>query len=171
MKTFNEVELYQAIDEYLRDSEKLIAEAKSQVVQWKYANGQMFGLFPLHDDIDMRGDGMWRPAKRQWLAQKPESEGYAHGLDANGRVLIIESPPVTKLFKHNGDTVDVITGNSRNLFLSRYILDGGRPVACYECQTSPQQYTYETYQFEHDKCVSSQTKTRYVGAEGWVDAT
>lgn len=174
MKTFNDDELYQAIDEYLRDREKLIAESKSQVGQWKYANGQMFGLFPLHSEIDMRGDGMWRPAKRQWLAEKPESDGCAHGLDANGRVLIIESPLFTKLFMYNGNIVDEVryrTGDSRSVIVARYILDGGRPAACYECHASPKQYTYETFKYGQDKCVSSETKTRYVGANGWEDAT
>ena len=90
MITFTQSQLYDAVQHYVRNQEALLADANASVIEWKYADEEMFGLFPLFNEIGFRGDNKWQPAQRAWYASKPSTFSYAHGFDVQGNVRLIQ---------------------------------------------------------------------------------
>lgn len=172
MKTYTQPQLFDAANDYAKREAALAKDAKAAVVQWKYADEDMFGLFPLFDAIDFRGSTKWTPAKRRWLDEKPQGFFHQHGFDAQGKVRIIErSNGIVTLFIRAADEVDEIVYGSRGTSLKRHILASGRPVACYDYNLDPHQYSLEAFEYVDDRLVRSVEHSWWVSDGVWKEAT
>lgn len=81
--------------------ERLKQQIEPQVVEWRWATDDMFPLEPLQEYRPY-------PCKGKWLKPGKEPDYYnmmLHGLDANGKVLIIHIPYSPESY-HNGEITE-----------------------------------------------------------------
>ena len=169
---YSQPQLYDALQSYLRDKDAILSAVKSEVVEWKYANEEMYGLFPAFADIAFRGPNTWEPSKRRWLEKKPAGTWFLHGLDAAGNVRIIErSYGITAIFMTTDDGVDELVLGSRSTSLKRHIIEDGRVVGVYNYFLDPHQYSYETFEYENDRLTRSVEACWFVSGDEWVKAS
>jgi hypothetical protein len=170
VSTFTQPALFEAMQQYQRSERKLLAEANASVVEWKFASEDMFGLFPLFDQIGFHADDYWRPANRRWLERDPDGFAYQHGFDTQGKVRIIkEAKGWTRLFTYFDEMVDEMRFGSRP-HLKRYLLENGRTVALYDCDLNPEQYSHEIFEFDGNRCVKSVEQVWFVLEGKWQTA-
>ena len=169
---YTQPQLYDALQGYLRDKDAILSAVKSEVVEWKYANEEMYGLFPLFKDIAFRGSDKWEASKRRWLEEKPADIWFLHGLDAAGNVRIIErSYGVTTVFMTIDAGIDELVLGSRSKALRRHIIEDGRVVGYYNYVLDPHQYSHETYEYESDRLIRSEENCWFVSDGEWEHAT
>ncbi len=169
---YTQPQLYDALQSYLRDKDAILSAVKSEVVEWKYANEEMYGLFPAFADIAFRGPNTWEPSKRRWLDKKPANNWFLHGLDAAGKVRIIErSYGITTVFIPKVDGIDELMLGSRSTSLRRHIIKDGQVVGFYNYYLDPHQYSYEAYEYENERLIRSVEKTWFVSDGEWKHAT
>ncbi len=125
VRTFTQSALFEAIRQYQRSESELLAEANASIVKWKIASEDMYGLFPLFDQIGFHVDDDWRPTQRRWLTNDPDGFAYHPGFDVEGKVRIIkEEKGWTRLFTYvcdspglsdtGGSQIMVPTGGSKD---------------------------------------------------------
>lgn len=171
MNLLTQSELYEIVQGYVQQEADLISAAKAAVVEWKYANDQMYGLFPLFAEIGFRGSGAWKPAKRRWLKKEPAGFYYYHGLDAQGRVRIIQRRNgIVTVFVETDAWVDEIMFSGPRTSLQRYVMADGRAVAMYKYNLDPHQYSCETFHYEQDRLIESVEQSWFIKNGSWVQA-
>ncbi len=171
MIEFSQPELLNAVKKYEKQETKLLADAEAFSVQWRYANDEMFGLFPLFDQIGFRGSSMWQPAKRRWLK---DATGYwhKHGFDEQGRVRLIRRyDDLNTLFVYFDQWVDEVVFGGRGTSLRRYVRKNGRTIAEYDYQQDPHQYSLEIFEYDDNRCVGSVAHSWFVSDGNWIAAT
>lgn len=174
MCNFTQTELYDTIQQYVQNQDAILAEARAAVVQWRYADEKMLGLFPLFSEIGFQGCDKWETPKRTWLQSKPDGICYEHGIDAHGRVRLIQRGKLTTLFMYSEQVVDEMNYRDREAApraLCRHLLEHGRVVGVYEYCLSPHQYSFDAYEFGDDKLAKSIQQAWYVSDGKWVEAT
>lgn len=169
MTLLTQSELFVAMQQYVQHEADLVLAAKSAVVDWKYANEQMYGPFPLFAEIGFRGSGTWQPAKRRWLKKQPAGSYYLHGLDAKGQVIIIERRNgIVSLFFTTETGIDEVVFGGRATSLKRYVFADSRPVEMYNYNLDPHQYSYETFTYDHGKLIESFEQSWFIKNGQWT---
>ncbi|MCC6507673.1 MAG: hypothetical protein IT423_01095 [Pirellulaceae bacterium] len=171
---YTQKELYDSIQQYVQQYDEHLSSAMKAVVQWKYAECEMFGMVPLFHEIGFRGDNQWRPAARSWLSEKPVNNCYEHGIDQSGRIRIIKCGKLTTLFFYSDQVVDEMPFRDREPAprgLRRYITQDGRVQAIYDCCISPEQYSLEKFQYRDGHPIRSDQQSWYVSDDQWVQAS
>ncbi len=172
MLTFTQPELFAAVTRFEQNEAAMIADAKSAVVEWKYANEDMFGLFPLFKDIGFRYSGTWKPPKRRWYSKKPKGFFHLHGMDGHGNVQIIErSNGIAAVFVREERFIDEFFSGCRRPSLHRHVLENGRVVCAFHYHLDPHQYSREVFEYRGDKLIASLEESWYVSDKKWVKAS
>ena len=172
--TFSQRELWLLVRGYMDTADRLINDAKSQIVQWKYADSEMFGLFPLFEFISFRGSEKWQSNRGRWLTKQPKGFHCVHGFDVDGAVRLIEkSNGITSVFVTSAEFCDQITFGGRANNLKRHVIESDRVVACYDYHLDPHQYSRELFEYENESCVRSVVQSWFFDAEidDWKMAT
>ncbi len=168
MPQFTQPELFDTINQYVANEDNLLATLRDSVVEWRYANDEMFGLHPLFAEISSRNGSKWKPANRRWLKKKSAGFCYLHGLDANGEITLIErSNGITTAIIRTDSMVDQMTFGGRATALICYLIEFDRTVAMYEYRLDPHQYSYEEFEYEDGHCVRSHENSWYVSEGQW----
>lgn len=176
MREFTQEELYEALDGYIENQEKLLAQAREAVVEWKYANDEMFANYPLSEEIGFRDYNKWDRAKRRWYKKEPNTRSwYKVGLDADGNVRVAEN--------HTGKLVtfaiytDGLIDEFRSWYgegnLKRWIVEDGVTQAGYDCSIYPRQYEREVFHRENGRCVKSVVEGAFLSrrSDQWEDSS
>lgn len=172
MIQFTQSELHDTLQQCLQNQQTLLSEGRAAVNEWKYANQEMFGLFPWFAQIACRGPQKWEHANREWLSEKPSGLAYRHGLDAQGKVRILErTDGMTTLYSSTDYGVDQIVFGGMNPILYRWIIAHDQTLALYSYHLDPHQYSYETFSFQDGKCVESYEQSWYIKNGQWVAAS
>jgi hypothetical protein len=176
MRKFTQPELLKAVRKYLRDRDKLVADAITGVTKWRYANDPMFSPMPLYDLL-ARGSNQWKAAKRKWFKKEPSSFWYKHGIDDAGNVRLIESKNgFLTLFVYAHDMIDEMRFGShdhRGTFLRRYVLRKGLTQVVYDYRLDPHQYDQETYQIKGGRYLKSINRGWYLEHKSrkWISSS
>lgn len=167
---FTQPELYAALDSYLRDRDRLIAEAEAEVVQWKFANESMPGPLPLSDVIADRDDDRWQPRKLQWFKEESPRVKWKHGLAADGQLCISKGPYGKAVVLHREeDQLDEIHfWPDGGTILYRHLLNEDVTQVLFE-YNARHVYKREAFEFDEGRCVKSVSSGRFLLDHEWVD--
>ena len=161
MPTFSQQELYELISEYMESEDRIVAQAK-QCSQVKYADDEMFGFFPLWNQLSFRGTHSWSPPEGKWLKKKPGGPHYIHGFNEHGDVEYIEwSNGIVSVFRRFDGLLERITYGGRANNLKRYIVEDDVITTCYDYNLDPHQYSREDFEYLEGRCVKSTIHSWY----------